>query len=153
MKIKIVENLNKDNDKEFESIRSPLSYRVSLKLHEDTLTIERKYFRVGFLDGEGYEKYYFDNHKLYSDSYLTYASFITKDIDNEELKCKSEIHLLNRFQEESLKCKEGIKNIIIKEMNKYNSKIKIYDNVYYLLDNYDRKRKINKILNRNGIKG
>lgn len=150
MKIKIIEDLNKNNDSSFRYESTPLSYRVSLTLCNNDLILKREYFCVGFLSGEGYGKYYYNCDDTWTNNLpLTYASFITKEIDNDKLKMEAELTLIKTFQHKSIECKTKELKRISNEIIKSNNMIKRYDNIYNYLDNYERKMKINKILMRN----
>lgn len=78
-------------------INEPISYRISLNLYGDKIILTREYFKVGFRDGESWDKFYFDNNYSYNKTDLTYATFITRKINNEEYLKKKEIELINRF--------------------------------------------------------
>lgn len=151
MKIKIIENLDKNNDLSFDSINTPLTYRVSLSYDKDTIIIKREYFRVGYHDGEGINKYFYNNNKCgYTDNdQLTYASFITRDLNNEKLKKESEQRLVKGFMKECLKCEDLIKSKLQKEIVSSKSKLQKYNNIYTFLDKeFNRREKIEKILKR-----
>ena len=144
MEIKIVEKLNNDNDKHFDSRATPLSYRVSLQIWRNIITLKREYFRVGFGTGEGHNKYAFNNQHNKHEQ-LRYASFITRDIDNNDLKNKAELKLLKKFQKEILLSKDRVQKEIKKDITRANNNIKRYDKISDFLDKYNRIEKIRKI--------
>lgn len=147
MDIKIVEDLNKNNDSYFNSKTTPLSYRVSLNLHKNVLVLKREYFCVGYTGSEGHGRYYYNCDEKWTNNIpLTYASFITRDIDNEKLKTEAEINLIKTFQSKSIECKNKELKRISDEIIKSNKIVKQYDDIYNYLDNYERKIKINKLL-------
>ena len=154
MKIKIVERLDRTPYYNRMSESTPLSYRVSLKLERINTNIHiiyltREYFVHGYIDGEGHNKYYFNNRKVYYEGgSLHYASFITRDIDNEELKQEAEEILLREFQKECLVHKNLIKKKLDEEIKEVNDNINLYENLYNFFDGYKRSEKIKKILNR-----
>jgi hypothetical protein len=144
MEIKIVEKLDKDNDKHFDSRATPLSYRVSLQVRKNIIILKREYFRVGFGPGEGHNRYSFNSHQN-SYAQLTYASFITRDVDNDDLKNKSELKLLKKFQKEALLSKSKVQKEIKRDILLANNNIKKYDEIFNFLDKYNRIEKIKKI--------
>jgi len=125
----------------------PISYRISLNLYSDKIILTREYFRVGFRDGESWDKFYFDNNYSYNKTDLTYSTFITRKINNEEYLKKKEIELINRFYDKLFETKNNTIKELLRQQKRLNSKINMYDNTMKFLEKYKRKDKILKIIN------
>jgi len=125
----------------------PISYRISLNLYSDKIILTREYFRVGFRDGESWDKFYFDNNYSYNKTDLTYATFITRKINKEEYLKKKEIELINRFYDKLFETKNNTIKELLRQQKRLNSKINMYDNTMKFLEKYKRKDKILKIIN------
>jgi len=125
----------------------PISYRISLNLYSDKIILTREYFRVGFRDGESWDKFYFDNNYSYNKTDLTYATFITRKINNGEYLKKKEIELINRFYDKLFETKNNTIKELLRQQKRLNSKINMYDNTMKFLEKYKRKDKILKIIN------
>ena len=127
----------------------PISYRISLNLYSDKIILTREYFRVGFRDGESWDKFYFDNNYSYNKTDLTYATFITRKINNGEYLKKKEIELINRFYDKLFETKNNTIKELLRQQKRLNSKINMYDNTMKFLEKYKRKDKILKIIKNN----
>ena len=130
-------------------INEPISYRISLNLYGDKIILTREYFKVGFRDGESWDKFYFDNNYSYNKTDLTYATFITRKINNEEYLKKKEIELINRFYDKLFETKNNTIKELLRQQKRLNSKINMYDNTMKFLEKYKRKDKILKIIKNN----
>jgi len=125
----------------------PISYRVSISIGTDNnIILTREYFRVGFNDGESWNKFYFNcDSYSYGKTNLTRASFITRKIDDKQYLQNKELELINKFYDKLIETK----NLTIKEFletqKRINNKISLYDNMINFFDKYKRKDKILKI--------
>ncbi|MFA5586461.1 MAG: hypothetical protein WDA02_07960 [Saccharofermentanales bacterium] len=118
-----------------------------MNLYSDKIILTREYFRVGFRDGESWDKFYFDNNYSYNKTDLTYATFITRKINNGEYLKKKEIELINRFYDKLFETKNNTIKELLRQQKRLNSKINMYDNTMKFLEKYKRKDKILKIIN------
>lgn len=127
----------------------PTSYRISLELDNNRIILTREYFKVGFRDGESWDKFYFNNNYSYNITDLTYATFITRKLDNEEYLKKKEIELINRFYDKLFETKNNTIKELLRQQKRLNSKINMYDNTIKFLEKYKRNDKILKIIKNN----
>ncbi len=128
----------------------PLSYRVSLRLEKDTILLTREYFRIGFHFGESWDDFYFncDNNWDYSKTNLSYATFMTRKLNDKTYLQNKELELINKFYDKLIKTKQLTVKELISEQKKLNNKINSYEKVINFLDKYKRKDKILKIINK-----
>jgi len=127
----------------FESDSTPLTYRISLSLENNEIVLRREYFYVVYKDGEQ-----LDNNYFIDNVYVTYASFITRNFDEDYL-IKKERKLIKVFYNK-LKESEVRLNKEKVDTNRYlDNKIKRYKKFQNcgIFDSIIRKSKLIKLGN------
>ena len=152
--MKIVEIDKSETDKNFNTISTPLSYRVSIKISygsndvNDRLQLKREYFYVGYNDGEVEDGFYFDNKTTWSNIIgVTRATFYTRKLDDKNYLIQKEKELIKLFYEELIKSEEGYKQELKEQTEDLNRAISLYQE--YQMDEAFikilRKNKLNEI--------
>jgi hypothetical protein len=126
----------------------PLSYRVSLRLEKDTILLTRQYFKVGIATGESWDDFYFNCDNYYVTTNLSYATFMTRKLDDKTYLQNKELELINKFYDKLIKTKQLTVKELISEQIRLNNKINSYGEVINFLDKYKRRDKIFKIINK-----
>lgn len=140
MKLEIVE---KSNTKPFESM--PITYRVSMRVNNGTVTLQREYFRCGFYDGEQYDDFYFDNEGYHRGSPLCHCSFITKRIDDKVYLMKKEEEMIKLFYEKCVKSKKGLEKELRRTTKELNDNISNYEDIINYFEYTQRGDKLKKL--------
>jgi len=124
----------------------PISYRVSLEINRDVVTLEREYFRVGFSDGEQYDKFYFDNEWCgRQGNPLHRCTFITKKIDDKKYLMKKEEELIKLFYKKCTKTKKDLEKKLIEKTKNLNDSINNYDDILNYFEYTQRGEKLKKL--------
>jgi hypothetical protein len=146
MKFEIIDDINLDNVIKINEYFTPLIYRISIKLGEDTIILKREYFYVGYLTGEQADEFYFNDSNIWDHNYLNYATFTTKNFDTEYLKEK-ETELINKFFEKLNYTTKKLKQDKEEKMLYFDEKIKLYKEYSNceLFLKLNRNEKLNKI--------
>jgi hypothetical protein len=138
--IKIIEENDTAN---FTSM--PILYRVSIHPNIGStkypLIIKREFFRVGFRDGEMYDKYFFSEGEG-----VDYASIITKRINDKDYLIEIEKILISKYIEECKNSVEFLDNLLRKETFRITQKRNEYLKISRELSNMDRNKKLKKVL-------
>lgn len=140
MKIKIVET---DDRRPFENM--PPCYRVSLWVGSGEIELKREYFRLGFYDGEDFDKFYFNDKNCNEGNPMTQGTFLTKKVDDKEYLRQKEEELIMKFHKKCYKAKKILEKQLREQTRELVSEIKNYDNIikhYSYLDRGDKIRKL-----------
>jgi hypothetical protein len=127
----------------------PISYRVSLEINRDIVTLEREYFRCGFNDGEQYDDFYFDNEWSGRQGRPLYrCTFITKRIDDKKYLMEKEQEMIKLFYDKCAKSKKNLQKELILKTKELNDNINNYDDILNYLEYTQRGKKLKKLKNK-----
>lgn len=127
----------------------PISYRVSLEIDRNTVTLHREYFRVGFSDGEQYDDFYFDNEWCgRQGNPLHRCTFITKKVDDKKYLMEKEEEMIKIFYKKCTKTKIDLEKKLRKTTKELNDSINNYDDIINYFEYTQRGDKIKRIKER-----
>ena len=118
-----------DLDSDYWSKTCPLTYRISIKLNKDEITLKREYFYTGYNDGEIEDGFYFDNEVPWRNHNaslgISRATFFTRNFNPDYLKQKED-ELINIFYDKLLKSERNLKKDLEDEIKEHNEQIEFY---------------------------
>lgn len=141
MKLEIKETIDTNSFRDM-----PISYRVSLVIDRNTVTLHREYFRVGFSDGEQYDDFYFDNEWCgRQGNPLHRCTFITKKIDDKKYLMEKEEEMIKLFYKKCTKTKLHLEKKLKETTKELNNSINNYDDILNYFEYTQRGEKLKKL--------
>lgn len=150
MKLTIIEEDKREKDRYFNSISTPLTYRIDISLDYndvDNIILKREYFYVGYNSGEQPDHFYYDNEGNYGEKLpIRRATFITRNFNSIYLKNK-EKELIENFYQKLIESEQELQNQLEEKIKKYNKNIKLYKKYQSseLFIKIQRKQKLKKL--------